>query len=177
MGKVSWESSVFLLVSWGQTPLQVIKPPSLPGSPTAAGVQPRISSPACARSGDGTHYGWEMTPESQGPGLAGTAGKSALLCPVNKAQGVCVPPLGKRAWKKAPSGQGGQATRQRGFHGNFSCWGGGQREEALLRQPSLTSLKLLGLWGCVPAAAKGVYQAPSCPRPCHSRVLEVWKEP
>lgn len=113
----------FRRVSRGQNALQVIKAPSPPASPMAAGVRPHISSPACARSGDGTHYRWEMTPGSQGPGLASVAGKSALICPFNKTQGVCTPPLGKRAWKAAPSGQGGQATRQRGFRGHQSLVG------------------------------------------------------
>lgn len=113
------------LVSGEQNRLQVIKPPSPPASPTAAGAQPGISSLACARLGDGTRYLWRMTAGSLGPGLAGMAGKSAFMCPFNKAQEMCVPPLGKKMGRKPhaarqASGQGGQAARQRGFLANLS---------------------------------------------------------
>lgn len=162
----------FRPVSRGQNPLQVIKPPLPPASPTAAGVRPRISSPACARSGDGTHYRWEMTLGSQGPGLASAAGKSALICPFNKTQGVCAPPPGKRAWKGAPSGQGRQATRQRGFRGHQSP-GGELGSDDL----ASTSRNFSAFGNAFQRPHAGVYQARSCPRPCRSRVLEVWKEP
>ena len=89
------------LVLGEQNRLQVVKTPSPPASPTAAGVQPCVSGLACARLSDGTHYRWEMTAGSQGLGLASVAGKSTLTCLFNKAQAVCVPPLGKKDWKEA----------------------------------------------------------------------------
>lgn len=128
---------------------------------------PRISSPACARSGDGTHYRWETTPGNQEPGLASAAGKSALICPFNKTQGVCAPPLGKRAWKGAPSGQGGQATRRRGFRGHQSPWG-----EALLVESSVHFEKPLGLWECISAAThRGFIKV--CPAHDHATLLRA----
>lgn len=67
-GKVSWESHVFPArrQGGGGNPLQVIKPPSPPASPAAAGVRLPVSRPACARSGDGTRYRWETTPGARG---------------------------------------------------------------------------------------------------------------
>lgn len=149
-----------------------LSPPSPPASPVAAGVRPRVSSPACARSGDGTHYRWEMTPGSQGPGLAGAAGKSAFLCPFKKARGAWASPLGRRVWKEAPGlpdrrlGSVAEPHGARRVSWGPKPWGGG----GSLRTTSSAS-KLLGLQECLPAAT-GVRTKPR-PAPGHA-ILACW---
>ena len=157
----------------GRNPLQVIK------SPLAASLSRGRWSPAsrlqpgmCHRSGDGTHYRRERTPGSQGPGLAGAAGKSAFLCPFKKARGAWASPLGRRVWKEAPGlpdrrlGSVAEPHGARRVSWGPKPWGGG----GSLRTTSSTS-KLLGLQECLPAAT-GVRTKP-CPAPGHA-ILACW---
>lgn len=75
--------------------LQVIKlPRSQPSPPRCSWILPWLSGLACASLSDGTHYRWEMTRESWEPGLAGSSGKSALICSLRKVHRTCIAPLG-----------------------------------------------------------------------------------